>query len=164
MHIPGLLCISVSPSESDCITPLKRIKVATHTHTQIRARHCITTHAQARAIPHPPLPHCLLFIMHHELTPPVGTEEAETRQTFLRTPRLRWPDPRETAAKLRCQKISVRSDLCRFGQGAQKMGRFMCAPAIYLKTNVTFFRIKVWMGGHKRVVKEIKQHLFLMYK
>lgn len=156
MHILGLLCISVSPSESDCITPLKRIKAATHTqtHTQIRAHHCITTHAQARAIPHPPLPHCLLFIMHHELTPPVGTEEAETRQTFLRTPRLRWPDPRETAAELRCQKIRVGADLWeaktrRSGQGSQKMGRFMCAPASYLKGNLPFFRIKLWMEGIK---------------
>lgn len=83
-------------------------------------------------------------------------------------PRLRWPDPRETAAKLRCQKISVSADLCeaktrRFDQGTQKMGRFVCASAIYLKKNVTFFRIKFWMGGHKRVLKDIKQHIFLMY-
>lgn len=61
----------IYPWVSDCITPRKRIKAATHTythtnthsstHTNSNPCHCITTHAQARVNPSP-------FIMHHEHT------------------------------------------------------------------------------------------------
>lgn len=118
----GSLCISVStsspvPENLPALHHSRGLKqLRTHSCTQMRARYCITTHAQARATPPPPppppnplpLPQCLLFIMHHELTPPVGTEEAERHDAaFLRTPRLRWTHLRGAAAELGWQQISL---------------------------------------------------------
>lgn len=97
----------IYPWVSDCITPLKRIKAATHTHTLTKTHssthtnsspcHCITTHAQALVNPSP-------FIMHHEHTP-LQAQKRRSRSAwhcFFKVVQVKG-----VGCKRKCNKINI---------------------------------------------------------
>lgn len=108
-HSRSYFCLYfvIYPWVSDCITPLKRIKAATHTHTLTKTHssthtnsspcHCITTHAQALVNPSP-------FIMHHEHTP----LQAQKRRShsawhcFFKVVQVKG-----VRCKIKCNKINI---------------------------------------------------------
>lgn len=73
-HLSPRICLTALHHSRGLKQP-QIVHTHTHswTHTNTSPCHCITTHAQARVNP----PHYPPFIMHHELTPPAGTKEAE---------------------------------------------------------------------------------------
>lgn len=89
VHILGLLCISVSNASSvpENLPALHHSRGLKQPHTHTRTNTCTSLHnytCTGTSNPPPPLPQCLLFIMHHELTPPVGSEEVETRCSLFK--------------------------------------------------------------------------------
>lgn len=91
VHTLGLLGISVSNSAIPENLPalhhsrgLKRPRPRTNTCVSLHNYTCTGT-----SNPPPPLPQCLLFVMHHELTPPVGSEEVRTRRSLFKEASLK---------------------------------------------------------------------------
>lgn len=94
VHILGLLCISVSNSSSvpEKLPALYHSRGLKQPHTHTHTNTCMSLHnytCTGTSNPPPPLPQCLLFIMHHELTPPVGSEEVETRRSLFKEASLK---------------------------------------------------------------------------